>query len=253
MIMFARYIPPLMTEGVSVTFIAQPELFPLLSTLSPAPQFHSKDLSIQMHSGDKWTHLMSLPFLLDLPVKPAIQPSAYLKADRQRSEHWRSCLGSEGFKVGICWRGSIGRPDSQFKAMPLEQLAPLAEIPNVRLINILKDSDESEVRSASFPIETPKHLYEDGTFRDTAAIIENLDLVVTVDTSIAHVAGAMARPLSIMLHGMRVDWRWLHPDSTETAWYANAKLFRQQVGDNNWDRVIANVAVDIRRRIKCES
>jgi hypothetical protein len=194
-----------------------------------------------MRPADRWAHLMSIPLLLDWsPGKPCAAPP-YLSADLERVSRWRATIGTHGFKVGVCWHGAVGRPDSHLKALPLELLAPLAGIDNVRLISLQKGGDEGEAGSASFALEVPEQVDDDGYFCDTPAIIANLDLVVTVDTSIGHVAGAMARPVFIMLHGLRADWRWLNPQSRDTPWYPSAKLFRQQrIGD--WSGVIAEIA-----------
>jgi hypothetical protein len=237
-IQFVRFVTPPPSPDTATTVIAQPQLLPLLSTMPQAPHLQSKDQSIKLTPGARWAHLISLPFLTNWsPGRPCAVPP-YLFAERARVARWRSVLGDHGFKIGLCWRGASARPPHHFLA--LSQLAPLAQLDNVRLISLQKGDGEQQARSVPFSVETLDGLDEDGAFLDTAAVMENLDLVVTVDTSIAHLAGAMARPVYIMLHGAWPDWRWLNSESDETIWYPTARLFRQKkIGD--WTGVVSEI------------
>jgi hypothetical protein len=188
--------------------------------------------------------LMSLPwiFATTLDTLPARVP--YLSAAPDKTAQWAARLGPrQGRRVGLAWSGNPGHKGDAQRSIPLAALSALA-CPGVRFIAVQK-----ELRAADRPVlmqfptlEWHGAALED--FDDTAALIDGLDLVITVDTAVAHLAGALGKPVWLLLP-YAPDWRWLL-DRGDSPWYPTARLFRQNaVGD--WRGVIARVADALRQ------
>jgi ADP-heptose:LPS heptosyltransferase len=175
----------------------------------------------------------------------------YLSPEPQRLSRWESRLKElDGFKVGICWGGSSDHAQDNFRSVRLAEFAPLALIPGVRLISLQKGPPREQLAplSADMPvIDFGNELDESsGAFMDTAAIIRNLDLVISIDTATAHLAGGMGAPVWLALQ-LAPDWRWTLKRN-ETPWYPSMRLFRQRrVG--GWDEVFADLADALRARL----
>jgi hypothetical protein len=168
----------------------------------------------------------------------------YLTVDPQRAETWRDRLAAiNGFRVGVCWQGNPQHLFDKQRSFPLTKLAPLAAVPGVQLISLQKGPGTEQIAGCGFPVhELDASLDADGAFLDTAAVIQQLDLVVVADTAVAHLAGALAAPVWIPLsaHG---DWRWMH-ERSDSPWYPHTRLFRQHSLDV-WDDVIAEMAAEL--------
>ncbi len=231
-IQFCRYLRLL--PG-SVLFEAPPRLHRLLSTQPGMPPMVRP--SDPLPPIDVVCPLMSLPARLGTAI-PATIP--YLSADPERIARWRERIGSAGFKIGIAWQGNPGRIEDLGRSMKLRAFAPLAAIPGIRLIALQKN-DGIEQLADGPEVETLGSDFDAGPdgFLDTAAAMESLDLVVTSDTSIAHLAGALGRPVWVALRQVP-DWRW-QLGRTDSAWYPTVRLFRQTTRDE-WGPVFAAMA-----------
>ncbi len=184
--------------------------------------------------------LMSLPLALGMPG-PLAASAPYLYAEPERIALWRDRIGSAGLRIGISWQGSdAGR--IQGTAIPLRCFEALAQIPNVRLISLQKNEGTDQLGNlpAGMKVETLGADFDAGedAFLDTAAVMENLDLVITIDTSIAHLAGALGRPAWVALNHVP-DWRWLL-NRTDSDWYPTLRLFRQPA-DGDWSGPVAQM------------
>ena len=162
-------------------------------------------------------------------------------ADPQRVATWHDRLGSHGLKIGVALQGN---PDSQAelgRSYPIACLGKLASLPGVRLISLQKHHglDQLAMAPAGLRIETPELDTGPDAFVDTAAVMQNLDLVVTSDTSIAHLAGALGRPVWVALQQVP-DWRW-QLGRDDCPWYPSMRLFRQ-TSRGDWDGVFARIA-----------
>jgi len=224
-IQFARYLPSIRGR---VGFAAPAKLQRLLSS-NPAMPLAA------LPRYDVTAPLLSLP--ARHAAKPAEPP--YLFAEPDRTAAWRARIGEHGLRVGIAWQGFSGRFEDRGRSIPLHAFAPLAQ-PGVRLISLQKGEGEEQIAGAGFAIETFPKL-DDGpdAFLDTAAAMTALDLIVTSDTSIAHLAGALGRPVWVALR-LVPDWRWLL-DRSDSPWYPTMRLFRQST-DGDWDPVFAAMA-----------
>lgn len=247
-IQFSRFLPLLAEAGSKVTCVVQGTLFRLLKgSLGGGIEFRpiEKPGSVQGVKG--WLPIMHLPQALGLTPDKFIPKMPYLSAEPEFVARRRADIGTRGFKVGIVWQGN---PDPRIdggRSSPLAAFAPLADIPNVRLISLQKGKGEEQLASAPFPVEVLPGLDSgpDG-FVDTAAAMTCVDLVVSVDTAPGHLAGALNVPTIILLKRLGSDWRWLY-GRDDTVWYPSVRLFRQ-TAPGAWDELLKRVAVEVRRR-----
>jgi len=185
-------------------------------------------------ASDLQCPLMSLPHVFDTNAASIPSKIPYLAADPRRVREWRERLGPSGFKIGVCWHGS-GLPAAVGKAFPLAMLAPIAQIGGVRLISLQKGLGVEQLARLppNMRVQDLGSQFDAGEtgFLDAAAVMECLDLIITCDTSIAHLAGALGRPTWIALKWVS-DWRWL-TDRDDSPWYPSARLFRQ-TDSGNW-------------------
>lgn len=214
-------------------------LLPLFGTLRGVDQLVARGDSLP--AFDVHAPLLSLPRILGTRVETIPRNVPYLVADDGLVEIWRESLQTiEGFRIGINWHGREGHSLSQRRDLPLDQLASLAQIPNVRLISLQKGAAQTELASHCI-----LHLGDDvdtrhGSFMDTAAVIKNADLVITSDTSIAHLAGALGVRVWVALP-FAPDWRWLL-DRSKSPWYPTMRLFRQK-SPGDWQGVMREITV----------
>ena len=235
MINFCRYAKLAEAKGAKVVLAVQPPLRPLLTSLSPSITIVAE--TEQPTHFDYHCPLMSLPlaFGTTLETVPATVP--YLHPEPGWIALWQQKFGMHGFKIGICWQGSAASIEMD-RTFPVTRFQEISRLPSVRLIS-LQTGDGVE-QLTNLPDGMNVESYDDGPatalrpFADTAAMMENLDLIITSDTAIAHLAGALGRPTWVLLKQMP-DWRWgLQTDTTP--WYPTARLFRQTIR-NDWSTV----------------
>ena len=229
-IQFVRYLPSI--QG-NVVFKAPPRLISLLSSNPSMPPMITADEALT--AADVVVPLLSLPARTDLPPAPV----PYLFAEPDRVAAWRDRIGSNGFRIGINWQGNSGRFEDRGRSFPLATFQVLAS-PGVRLISLQKGEGEEQLAAAGFPVETMEGLDAGpDAFLDTAAVMMTLDLIVTSDTSIAHLAGALGCPVWVALRRVP-DWRWML-EREDSPWYPTMRLFRQSQ-DGDWATVCAAMA-----------
>jgi len=236
-IQFARYLPIMVRAGGRVTFFCRGSLRRLFLGLGSGVQIATPGEAEE--NFDYQIAESSLPraFRTRLETIPANVP--YLHAEQKLVERWAARIGAEGFRIGICWRGNQNIKSDPSRSLPLKCFASLADIGGVRLISLQKDPGAGAAPLPGLLTFTGDFDAGPDTFIDTAAIMKNLDLVVTCDTSIAHLAGALGRPVFVLLKQVP-DWRWLL-DREDSPWYPSMRLFRQKtLGD--WNEVMDRVA-----------
>jgi hypothetical protein len=169
-----------------------------------------------------------------------------LRAEEDRIKQWRTRIGDHGFKIGIAWQGAIDARADIMRSFPLTAFNGLSRIEGVRLISLQKGEAASAaaLAASNIPVEVLGPGFDDGpdAFIDTAAVMASLDLVVSCDTSVAHLAGALARPVWVALKKVP-EWRWLL-DCADTPWYPTMRLYRQDKrGD--WAGVFERMERDV--------
>ncbi|MFI5011711.1 MAG: tetratricopeptide repeat protein [Hyphomicrobiales bacterium] len=240
-IQFSRYLPLLAEAGADVTFLCRKSLHRLLSGL-PA-KLRLLEAPVEGGTFDCEIALVSLPKAFKTGLDNVPTPIRYLRAEETLVDRWAARIGLEGLRVGIAWQGSPNLKADTARAAPLRAFAPLAALPGVRLISLQKNSgvDQLAGGDASFAVETLGEDFDAGpdAFIDTAAVMANLDLVITCDTSIAHLAGALGKPVWVALKRVP-DWRWLL-EREDTPWYPTMRLFRQKER-GEWGEVFGRMA-----------
>jgi hypothetical protein len=202
---------------------------------------------------DVQASLLSLPgFLPDRRGLP-YWPGPYLRAEPQFAARWSERLSASGrLRVGIVWSGSRDHPADQGRSTGLANFASLAMIPGVRLISLQHGAGREQLDELAEPLNIldldPEMDRQTGAFVDRAAVIENLDLVITVDTAVAHLAGALGKPVWVALQFMP-DWRW-GLDGETTPWYPSMRLFRQPALDD-WQAVFERMTSELARFAAC--
>ena len=235
-IQFYRFVTPLLARGAHVVLSVQKSLLRLLENATPKVEL--RDSKAVAPAFDYHVPLMSLPLALNLTVASIPSGVPYLKAEAERVAHWRRSIGEKGFKIGISWHGArshgvVGR------AMPLACFQELSRLRGVRLISLQKGFGTEQL--AGLPdVESLGEDFDSGpdAFLDSAAVMECLDLVITLDSAVAHLAGALGRPVWVALKRVP-EWRWLLGRS-DSPWYPTMRLFRQKT-DGDWTGVFTEM------------
>ena len=243
-IQFIRYVPLMQRDGATVSAVVHPELMALVAHCLPG---------VQCLGGQRTTRADYHVALLDLPMHygttlgnlPAQGP--YLTAPRDRAAQWRERLAPwrGRFKVGLAWSGSRQQVNNNNRSLRLSQLMPLLAVPGVQCFSLQK-GDAGPFTDALPPEGQLVDLTGEWTdFTDSAAMLSNLDLVISVDTAVAHLAGAMGRPVWVML-APNADWRWLL-EREDSPWYPTMRLFRRGHGEARAGQV-GRVLVALKQR-----
>jgi tetratricopeptide (TPR) repeat protein len=243
---FVRYVPLVERAGGQVKLEVQPRLRPLLAQSG----FGSSMVEAENPGHvDVQCPLMTLAGHLPDGSGTPFWPGPYLSAEPGLTRAWRNRLrGIQGFKVGIAWAGSPKHPHDRFRSVRLGQFAPLARVPGVHLVSLQKGwawGQMTESDNVVPVIDLGETLDEStGAFMETAAALLNLDLVITVDTAIAHLAGGLGVNVWVPLQ-FSPDWRWSLAGET-TPWYPTMRLFRQREL-NQWPGVFEQMAEELSR------
>ena len=250
-IQFCRYLSLLKEQGAAqITLLCKAPLTTLMETLEGVDTVISlgeADTVVTAH--DYWIYPLSIPLHCQttLTTIPARLP--YLQALPDRVTRWSARLPHQGFRVGLVWKGNRLHTNDNKRSLPgLVTLAPLWSVPGVRFVSLQKGQGEDEARNP--PAEQP--LIDLGAeiddFGDTAAIVEQLDLVICVDTAVAHLAGALAKPCWVLLPAEKGDWRWLK-DRNDSPWYPGVMRLFRQTRDEDWTSVVLDIKSALRDEI----
>lgn len=248
MIQFGRYCRQLKDAGAArVSVLCHPGLVELFSGLHGADEAIGLDQPLPRDTSagwDAWVPALSLPGLFGTTVDNVPAALPYIAADAARIARLAPLLAAaQGeLKVGLVWQGNPRfENDAERSLASLRVLAPLGQVPGVRWFSLQKGRGEAEAR-AGVPGLAPVDLAPAlGDFADTAALIAGLDLVISVDTAVAHLSGALGKPCWVLLPDVLTDWRWLKMRG-DTPWYPGVmRLFRQRRG-GDWGKVVNEVA-----------
>jgi tetratricopeptide (TPR) repeat protein len=234
-IQFYRFVETLLARGAQVILSVQDELLSLLENASPKVTLVGA--GTVPTAFDYHIALASLPLALGLTMGTIPASVTYLQAEPERVARWADRIGEKGFKIGISWQGAQGGVTS--RAMPLASFAGLSRTPGVRLISLQKGFGTEQLAAAP-AVESLGADFDKGpgAFLDSAAVMQSLDLVITLDSALAHLAGALGRPVWTALKQVP-DWRWFLGRS-DSPWYPSMTLFRQKT-DGDWAGVFADM------------
>jgi len=246
-IQFCRFIPALKAQGAArIGLACQAPLAALFATLPGLDATHPPEPEPGLSDYDYWTFPLSIPrhYGLALDNIPATLP--YLHVRPERMEKWQARLPPAAPRVGLVWKCHPGRNTSAERSLPgLAALAPLWAVSGIQFVSLQKGVAEDEAREPP-PGQALTHLGTDiGDFADTAAIVAQLDLVICVDTAIAHLAGALAKPCWVLLP-WHADWRWLD-EREDSPWYPQIMRLFRQGRPGAWEEVVGRVAVALRQ------
>jgi tetratricopeptide (TPR) repeat protein len=243
-IQFYRYLELVEQLGARVIFSAPNCLRRLFQTLAGSLTFVGQGEVPDDY--DIHCPLMSLPLALGTSIETIPADTPYLRAEADRVQKWKHRLGGHGLKIGVAWQGSTGKANVG-KSFPLEELFGLSQIENVRLISLQKGDGAEQLNELrpGMKVESPGEDSDAGAdaFLDAAAIMENTELVITPDTAIAHLAGALGCPTWLALKHVP-DWRWLL-GRNDSPWYPTMRLFRQ-AERGGWRGVFAAMELELR-------
>jgi hypothetical protein len=242
---FIRFADSIRQLGGTILVLVQKKLVRLLRHSFPDMRIFGR---IETEQFDYQLPLLSLPHRLGTNASTIPGSVPYLVAEPDRVRHWAARLPEGKLRIGIAWQGNPKGPDDQNRSIPLLAFEPLSKIAGISLISLQKGEGIEQLRTLpeGFRVSElgPEFDAGEDAFLDTAAVMMSLDLIVTSDTSIAHVAGALARPTWVALQTFP-DWRW-QLTRDDSPWYPTMRLFRQRTrGD--WRPVFETMAEELRR------
>ena len=241
---FMRYAIDLKNKGISISFCAQPKLHSLIqaSGIDPSPLTPKQANAV---TQGQWIPLLSVSRLLKVSPENPIITEPYIKTTNELNKKWSGILGAkEKPVVGITWQGNprIEKGSLRGRSLALETFAPIADSSQISILSLQKGFGSEQLETCTFKnrfVSCQDQINNTWDFLETAAIISNCDLVITSDTSVAHLAGGMGKTTWLLLHKVP-DWRWgLEGDTT--FWYPSMRLFRQ-TERGNWHGVMKRVA-----------
>ena len=242
-IQFCRYVKMVSDLGAKVIFEVQRPLVRLLKDLPGVSTLIAKGDALP--EFDFHCPLMSLPLAFKTDLKLIPSAKNYLEAEVERVAYWKDRIKGGGLKIGISWQGSQGTKVDIGRSFELELFENIAALPNVQLISLQKGYGSEQLRNmpnGMQVVDLGDELDADCAFLDTAAVMMNLDLVITCDTAIGHLAGALGIKTWVALKFVP-DWRWML-DRQDSPWYPSLKLYRQEKMDD-WIYVFDQMHMDI--------
>lgn len=240
-IMYSRYVYLFKELGAYVIYKIPKKLKFLLNGIAGVDEFVFEDDLLEKLKFDFFCPLLSIPFLFKINLQKKIFKIPYIIIDNIISDKWKKHIANNGFKIGICWQGS-----EKNKSLPLKLFKDIAKIDNVRLISLQKNFDLIEFKKCShqFNIERLPDNFDSGdaAFVDTAAVVQSLDLVISCDTSVSHLSGALGIKTFLLIETFP-HWYWFL-NKKDCLWYPNHTLFRQKKM-NVWEDVFESVKIEV--------
>ena len=240
---FFRYLPLVAERAARAILIVQAPLKPLLAGLVPGIEVITR--GDPLPTFDVQCAMLSLPYLFQTALAdiPGRKPYVFVPAAAQA--RWDAKLGSKSaMRVGLVWAGNADHPNDRYRSISLKRFEPLLAC-DVELVSLQKDMRSGD--GTWLKKRGVRHFGNDvGDFTDTAALVNLMDVVISVDTSVAHLAGAMGKQTWVLLPNMDVDWRWML-DREDSPWYPTMQLFRQPAPDD-WDSVISRIVGALPKR-----
>ena len=243
-IQFVRYLPLVKALGGTVIFEAWRSLHGLLKEFDGIDKLVELSFETKTRAQfDCCASIMDLPGIFGTVEETIPASVPYIHADPARAEYWRRKLAGPDFKVGIVWAGSAMHANDYNRSCRLEHFAPIGRIEGIKLYGLQKGEPARQADELADEVALENLAEHFADFTDAAAAIESLDMVISVDTAVLHLAGAMGKPVWALLP-FAPDWRWML-GRADSPWYPTMKLFRQEEwGD--WNSVLRNVTEELR-------
>lgn len=242
MIQFCRLAGELKERGAArVSVLCHPPLKRLFRRLDGLDEVLAVGDQAPGNPWDYWCPPLSLPHLCGIRLDSIPAHLPYLSAAPELVEKWAGFMDSPDNKlrVGLVWKGNpCFENDRERSLASVNELAPLCDVAGIRYFSLQKGAGEDEAASPPFPLLHLGSAISD--FADTAAIIANLDLLISVDTAVAHLAGALGKPCWAMLPDYKTDWRWL-TGREDSPWYPGVMRLFRQGSTGSWSPVISNI------------
>ncbi|MGZ3240992.1 MAG: tetratricopeptide repeat protein, partial [Burkholderiaceae bacterium] len=234
-IQFARFLPALRALGAHVIFECRTELYDLLQRANLCDQLVLQNSAPISHDIDYQLPLLSLPLMLGIDSLSKLPNKAFLSADPALAEYWKTQLAEQTkMRVGLVWAGNPQHKNDSNRSIPFHVFSRIAQRSDMAFYSLQKNSGQWDCNGLGITDHTDKLK----NFSDTAALIENLDLVISVDTAVAHLAATMGKPTWVLI-ARDYDWRWL-ADRSDSPWYPSVRVFRQcKVAD--WKQVLEDI------------
>lgn len=241
MIQFGRYAAILKAMGAAkIGVVCHPALRRLFATLDGADDVMALDAEVPAEGWDFWAPPLSLPFHCGTRLDSIPAAIPYLHAEPGQVGAWGARLPGGRPRVGLAWKGSTAFENDADRSLPaLAMLAPLAAVPGIQFVSLQKGAGEGEAPPPGMALFDAAPWLTD--FAETAAAIHCLDLVITVDTAVAHLAGALGKPCWVLLPDYKTDWRWL-TERTDSPWYPERMRLFRQPAPGGWQAVVEAVA-----------
>lgn len=240
-----RYAPVMKAAGAAAVHVeCEKPLMRLFAGLDSVSTVVETQADLPPH--DLRGAVLSLPYLMGTRLDTIPAETPYITADPDLTETWaKRFSGLQGLKAGLVWSGNPNHKNDHNRSIPLDQLAPLAEVGGIDWVSLQMGVESGDLNHWPAALNDPTSDITD--FADSAAILANLDLVIAADTAVVHLAGALGRPVWVLLP-FDPDWRWLL-ERTDSPWYPTAQLFRQsEPGD--WAGVVRQVKAALPEEIK---
>jgi tetratricopeptide (TPR) repeat protein len=241
-IQFIRYAPFVAQQGAKVIFECPKELKSLVQNVQGISQVI--EYGEQIPQFDTHSPLLSLPLLFGTTLETIPARIPYISADSKFVEKWRDEIqyGNSKLKVGLVWSGNPKNIKFKYKSFPLETFTPVLKLKDITFYSLQKGEAAEQTKNLSEGLNIIDFTNEINNFSDTAALIETLDLIISVDTAVAHLAGAIGKTVWTLIP-YKPDWRWML-NREDSPWYPTMRLFRQS-SRGNWESVIAKVKKEL--------
>ncbi len=245
-IQFVRYVPFVAQGRAKVIVECQTELVTLLKSVEGVSQVVSR--GEQLHNFVIHCPLLTLPLIFNTTLNSIPAKIPYITVDSMLVQKWQEKIQHDNLKlkIGLVWAGGSTFRGDRNRSCSLEIFSPLAQIKGITLYSLQKGEAAKQARKSPTSIKLIDHTTEIIDFSDTAALIENLDLIITVDTAVAHLAGALGKPVWTLLPFVP-DWRWLL-NREDSPWYPTMRLFRQP-SPGNWEAVMENILDELKKKV----
>ena len=241
-LLMVRYLPMVLERGPEKVILeCQGALVALFTRSFPRVQIVRSTETLP--EFDLHAALFDMPLIFKTTLETVPAPIPYLVPDPEKVAAWHARLGATS-KVGLVWAGSASNPGDRDRSMPLSAMAPLATVSGVRFISLQKGPPSEQLANPPAGLNIEDYTADISNFDDTAALIECLDLVIAVDTSVAHLSGGLGKPTWIPLP---YSWFWLYLEKRhDTPWYPRSRLFRQSVR-RDWTDPMNRIATELKQ------